>query len=227
MEIKMLQKMTLAALIVFNVVCVCNAEEVSGGSAGADASYAFGVALGSDFKRAGLSFDYDALLQGFKDSLEGRETRISLDDAIPLIQAAMRDAMARQGEENRQKGLAFLAENARKPDVVTTPSGLQYEVVSEGAGPKPLSSDTVSVHYEGTLLNGEVFDSSYVRNEPAEFALEDVIPGWTEGIQLMSVGGTYRFFIPPDLAYGEQGYANFIPSNSTLVFRVELLGIVE
>jgi FKBP-type peptidyl-prolyl cis-trans isomerase len=224
MEIKMLQKMTLAALIVFNVVCVCNAEDMS---AGVDASYAFGVALGSDFKQAGLSFDYDALLQGFKDSLEGRETRISLDDAIPLIQAAMRDAMARQGEENRQRGLAFLAENARKPGVITTPSGLQYEVVSEGAGPKPLSSDTVSVHYEGTLLNGDIVDSSYSRNEPAEFALEDVIPGWTEGIQLMNVGGTYRFFIPPSLAYGEQGYASFIPSNSTLIFRVELLGIVK
>jgi FKBP-type peptidyl-prolyl cis-trans isomerase len=135
--------------------------------------------------------------------------------------------MAKKAEENRQRGVEFLAENGRKPEVLTTPSGLQYEVMSEGAGPKPQASDTVSVHYEGTLINGEVFDSSYARNEPAEFALEEVIPGWTEGIQLMSVGGAYRFFIPSGLAYGEQGYGNIIPANSTLIFKVELLEIVE
>jgi FKBP-type peptidyl-prolyl cis-trans isomerase len=219
--------MALTALFAFTVICICNADDLPAGSADADTSYAFGVALGSDFKQAGLSFDYDSLLQGFRDSLEGRELRISLGDAIPLIQAAMRDAMARLREENRQRGAAFLAENAKKPAVITTPSGLQYEVVSRGIGPSPRLSDTVSVHYEGTLLNGEVFDSSYARNEPAEFALDEVIPGWTEGIQLMSVGGTYRLFIPPNLAYGEQGYGNFIPANSTLIFKVELLGIVE
>jgi FKBP-type peptidyl-prolyl cis-trans isomerase len=223
----MLKKITLTALIVFNLWHVCNAEDLSGSSGDVDTSYAFGVALGSDFKQAGLSFNYDALLQGFRDSMEGRETRISLGDAIPLIQTAMRAAMARQAEENRQRGLVFLAENARKPGVFATPSGLQYEIISEGTGPKPRESDTVSVHYEGTLLNGEVFDSSYARNEPAEFALEEVIPGWTEGIQLMNVGGAYRFFIPPGLAYGEQGYGNIIPANSTLIFKVELLKIVE
>jgi FKBP-type peptidyl-prolyl cis-trans isomerase len=227
MEAKMVKKIALAALILFNALCVCSAQDAAGGSGDADTSYAFGVALGSDFKQAGLSFDYDALIRGFRDSMEGRETRITLENAIPLIQAAMREAMARQAEENRQRGLGFLAENARKPGVVATPSGLQYEVVSEGTGPKPQETDTVSVHYEGTLLSGEVFDSSYARNEPAQFALDEVIPGWTEGIQLMNVGGTYRFFIPPGLAYGEQGYGNIIPANSTLVFKVELLGIVE
>jgi FKBP-type peptidyl-prolyl cis-trans isomerase len=227
LEIKMVKKITLAALILFNAWFVCSAQDAAGGSGDADTSYAFGVALGSDFKQAGLSFDYDALMRGFRDSMEGRETRITLENAIPLIQAAMREAMARQAEENRQRGLGFLAENARKSGVVATPSGLQYEVVSEGTGPKPRETDTVSVHYEGTLLNGEVFDSSYARNEPAEFALDEVIPGWTEGIQLMNVGGTYRFFIPPGLAYGEQGYGNIIPSNSTLIFKVELLEIVE
>jgi FKBP-type peptidyl-prolyl cis-trans isomerase len=219
--------MTVAALILFNVLCVCAAQDLPDLSAGADASYAFGVALGSDFRQAGLRFDYDALLQGFRDSLEGRELRISLEEAIPLIQAAMRDAVARQGEENRQRGLAFLAENARKPGVMATPSGLQYEVVRQGTGPAPRPFDTVSVHYEGTLLSGEVFDSSYSRNEPAEFALDEVISGWTEGIQLMSVGSTYRLFVPPSLAYGEQGYGAIIPPNSTLIFRVELLGILE
>jgi FKBP-type peptidyl-prolyl cis-trans isomerase len=237
MEINMMRKMALAAFLALSVLGVCNAEGVSdrnsggadtyGGSGDADTSYAFGVALGSDFRQAGLSFDYDALVQGLQDSLEGRETRISLEEAIPLIQAALQDGMAKKAEENRQRGVEFLAENGRKPEVLTTPSGLQYEVVSEGTGPKPQASDTVSVHYEGTLINGEVFDSSYARNEPTEFALEEVIPGWTEGIQLMSVGGTYRFFIPSGLAYGEQGYGNIIPANSTLIFKVELLEIVE
>jgi FKBP-type peptidyl-prolyl cis-trans isomerase len=231
MEIKMLRKMALTALIACNALCFCAAEGISdrnsGASGNADASYAFGVALGSDFKQAGLTLNYDALLQGLRDSMEGRETRISLEDAIPLIQASLRESVARLAEENRQRGVEFLAENAQKPGVVTTPSGLQYEVVSEGTGPKPQSSDTVSVHYEGALLSGEIFDSSYARNEPTEFALDEVIPGWTEGIQLMSVGGTYRFFIPSGLAYGEQGYGNVIPSNSALVFKVELLKIVK
>jgi FKBP-type peptidyl-prolyl cis-trans isomerase FkpA len=238
MEITMMRKIIVAVLIACNAWQFANAEGVpdrnSGGSGDAgfdggkaDTSYAFGVALGSDFKQAGLSFEYDALLQGLRDSMEGKETRISLEDAIPLIQAALRDGMARLAEENRRRGEEFLAENAHKPGVLTTSSGLQYEIISEGTGPKPQSTDTVSVHYEGTLLNGDVFDSSYERNEPAELALDEVIPGWTEGIQLMSVGGSYRFFIPSGLAYGEQGYGNIIPSNSTLVFKVELLEIVE
>jgi FKBP-type peptidyl-prolyl cis-trans isomerase FkpA len=226
--------MILSAIAACCVLCVCAAEGVSdrdpvnsGGSGDADVSYAFGVALGSDFRQAGLSFDYDALVQGLRDSLEGRETRISLEDAIPLIQAAMQEGMIRLGEENLQRGVEFLAENAKKPGVFATPSGLQYEIISEGTGPKPQATDRVSVHYEGALLNGDIFDSSYEREEPAEFILEELIPGWTEGIQLMSVGGNYRFFIPAGLAYGEQGYGNIIPANSTLVFRVELLKILE
>ena len=223
--------MVLAALVAFHGLCFCAAEGVSdrnsGGSGDADTSYAFGVALGSDFKQAGLAFDYDALLQGLRDSMEGRETRISVEEAISLIQAALQNGMVRLAEENRQRSDEFLAENAQKPGVLTTPSGLQYEIVSEGTGPKPQPSDTVSVHYEGALLNGDIFDSSYDRNEPTEFSLEEVIPGWAEGIQLMSVGGSYRFFIPSGLAYGEQGYGSIIPSNSALVFRVELLKIVE
>jgi FKBP-type peptidyl-prolyl cis-trans isomerase len=226
-----MRKIIAALFIAFNLWSFANAEGVSDrnsrGSGDADTSYAFGVALGSDFKQAGLSFDYEALVQGLRDSLEGREPRISLEEAIPLIQTALRDGMARLAEENRQRGVEFLAENAKKPGIITTPSGLQYEIVSEGTGPKPQSFDTVSVHYEGVLLNGDVFDSSYARNEPTEFALEDLIPGWTEGIQLMNVGSAYRFFIPSGLAYGEQGYGNIIPANSTLIFRVELLGIVE
>jgi FKBP-type peptidyl-prolyl cis-trans isomerase FkpA len=237
MEIKIMRKIALTVLLACALWRSVGAEDAPGRNSGgsgfagfagfADTSYAFGVALGSDFKRAGLSFDYDALLQGFRDSLEGKETRISLENAIPLIQAALREGMVRLAEENRQRGAEFLAENAQKQGVRTTPSGLQYEIISEGTGPKPQSTDTVSVHYEGTFLNGDVFDSTYARNEPTEFALDEVIPGWTEGIQLMSVGGSYRFFIPSGLAYGEQGYGNIIPSNSALIFTVELLEIVE
>jgi FKBP-type peptidyl-prolyl cis-trans isomerase FkpA len=238
----MMRKITLVLLIAFNVWNFASAKGVSdrdsrdsGGDAVVlngdggddDTSYAFGVALGSDFKQAGVSFDYNSLVQGLRDVMEGRETRMSLDEAIPLIQIALREGMTRLAEENRQKGVDFLAENAGKPGIITTPSGLQYEILSEGTGPKPLSTDTVSVHYEGTLLNGDVFDSSYARNEPTEFALEALIPGWTEGLQLMNVGSSYRFFIPADLAYGEQGYGNIIPANSTLIFEVKLLEILE
>jgi FKBP-type peptidyl-prolyl cis-trans isomerase FkpA len=232
MEQTMMNKILCTLLLSANVLFACSAEGVSdkkskANDADTDISYAFGVALGADFKQAGLRFDYDALIKGFQEALEGKETRITLEEAIPLIQTAMQEAMVRQAEETRQKGAEFLAENGKKPGIMTTESGLQYELITPGTGPKPQSSDTVSVHYEGTLLDGSVFDSSYTRGEPAEFPLDGVIPGWTEGIQLMEVGSTYRLFIPSDLAYGEQGAGNFIPPNSTLIFKVELLGIVD
>jgi FKBP-type peptidyl-prolyl cis-trans isomerase FkpA len=238
MEQTMINKILFTLLLSANVLFACNAEGIAekksranatdsaANAADADTSYAFGVALGSDFKQAGLRFDYEALLQGFKDSLEGDDPKITLEEAIPLIQTAMRDAMKAQTDENRQKGVDFLAENGKKPGITTTESGLQYERITPGTGPKPQATDTVSVHYEGTLLDGSVFDSSYNRGEPAEFPLDQVIPGWTEGIQLMEVGSAYRIFIPSDLAYGESGAGNFIPPNSTLIFKVELLGIV-
>jgi FKBP-type peptidyl-prolyl cis-trans isomerase FkpA len=230
----MLKKIVISLLMAATILLACNAEGISdrkskpsaANGADADTSYAFGVALGSDFKQAGLVFDYDALLEGFRDTLEGNATRITLDEAMPLIQNAMRDAMTRQIAENRQKGIDYLTENGKKAGVRTTPSGLQYELVSPGTGSKPSASDTVSVHYEGTLLDGTIFDSSYERGEPARFPLDQVIAGWTEGIQLMEVGSTYRLFIPSDLAYGEQGVRDFIPPNSTLIFKVELLDIV-
>jgi FKBP-type peptidyl-prolyl cis-trans isomerase FkpA len=234
MERKMIKRIVFTLLLSTSVLFACSAggksekkSQPDGANpvADADTSYAFGVALGSDFKQAGLHFDYDALIQGFKDSLEGNETRITMEEAIPLIQTAMRDAMARQTEENKQKGVDFLSENGKKPGIMTTSSGLQYELITSGTGVKPQPTDTVSVHYEGTLLDGTVFDSSYERNEPAEFPLDQVIPGWTEGLQLMDVGSSYRLFIPSDLAYGEQGAGNFIPPNSTLIFKVELLEI--
>ncbi|GHU62838.1 peptidyl-prolyl cis-trans isomerase [Spirochaetia bacterium] len=234
----MINKIVFTLLLSTGVLFACSAEGISDrksksndgadASANADTSYAFGVALGSDFKQAGLRFNYDALIKGFQEALEGKETRISLEEAIPLIQSAMLEAMTRRTEEIRQREIAeFFAENGAKPGIETTPSGLQYELISPGTGPKPQASDIVSVHYEGTFLDGTVFDSSYDRDEPAEFPLDQVIPGWTEGIQLMEVGSSYRLFIPSGLAYGEEGRGNFIPPNSILIFKVELLGIVE
>ncbi|MFP3040628.1 FKBP-type peptidyl-prolyl cis-trans isomerase [Treponema primitia] len=232
----MLKKFVFFLLVATNVLSACNAKGVSdrnsdvksdANSPDADTSYAFGVALGSDFKQAGLSFDYDALIKGLRDTLEGKELRFTLEEAIPLIQTAMKEAMAKVTEENKKKGADFLIDNGKKPGITTTSSGLQYEIISSGTGPKPQSFDTVSVNYEGTLMDGTVFDSSYSRGEPVEFPLNQVIPGWTEGIQLMEVGSTYRLFIPSELAYGEEGVQNFIPPYSTLIFKVELLGITK
>ncbi|MFM8437975.1 MAG: FKBP-type peptidyl-prolyl cis-trans isomerase, partial [Candidatus Kapaibacterium sp.] len=128
-------------------------------------------------------------------------------------------------EENKAKGAAFLAENAKKAGVTTTASGLQYRVITQGTGAKPLATDKVKVHYKGTLIDGSEFDSSYKRGEPIEFPLNGVIKGWTEGVQLMSVGSKYEFFIPSELAYGDREVGGVIPAGSTLVFEVELLGI--
>ena len=125
----------------------------------------------------------------------------------------------------RPADMAFLKANKERKGVVTTESGLQYEVLTQGTGPKPARSDTVAVHYEGKLLDGTIFDSSYQRNQPAVFPLDQVIPGWTEGVQLMNTGSKYRFTIPPALAYGAKGAPGVIPPNSVLVFDVELLGI--
>jgi FKBP-type peptidyl-prolyl cis-trans isomerase len=140
------------------------------------------------------------------------------EDQIPQADPA-------ESEKNRAEGEAFLAENRLKAGVVTTASGLQYEVISEGTGAKPAASDMVQVNYEGTFLDGTVFDSSYERGEPLTFPLNGVIPGWTEGVQLMSEGSTYRFFIPSDLAYGDGG--GRMPPNAMLIFKVELISIVK
>jgi FKBP-type peptidyl-prolyl cis-trans isomerase FkpA len=234
-------------IIVFAVMAVlvfsgCDSGSVSSaGSANSldsDQSYAMGMFIGMFMSQqmgvpSDVGYDYKSFAQGFEDFVEAKETRFSMEDGMAKIQAKFQEIAASQdemnqaaGAENLEKGAAFLAENGAKPGVTTTPSGLQYEVVAEGTGEKPAASDTVRVNYEGTLLDGTVFDSSYTRGEPAEFPLAGVIPGWTEGLQLMPVGSTYRFFIPSELAYGSQGNPS-IPPNSTLIFKVDLLEIVE
>jgi FKBP-type peptidyl-prolyl cis-trans isomerase FkpA len=201
------------------------ADEVNLADERAKISYAFGLVMGSDLKQAGLEFNYPAFTEGFKTSVEDGEAPYTLREAIEIVQAAFEEAMARNAETNRVREIEFLMENGGREGIVTTESGLQYEVLSEGAGERPSGTDTVRVNYEGALIDGAVFDSSYERGEPVEFPLDSVIPGWTEGIQLMRVGSSYRFYIPSALAYGGQGAGQVIPAYATLVFTVELLEI--
>jgi len=191
-------------------------------------SYAFGQQFGESLKGAGVSKDgikVDVLVQGLNDFLEGKTTMPAAERQT-LIREGLtkgRDALAKANTEASAK---FLEENAKKEGFKTTASGLQYKVVTEGTGAKPVASDTVKVHYTGTLTDGTKFDSSVDRGEPAEFGLSQVIPGWTEGLQLMTVGSKYQLVIPAELAYGENSRAP-IPPNSVLLFDVELLEIVK
>ncbi|GMO23735.1 MAG: FKBP-type peptidyl-prolyl cis-trans isomerase [Termitinemataceae bacterium] len=191
----------------------------------ADTSYAFGVLMGADLKQFSLQFDYDAFMQGFKNAMDGNE-KISDAEALPIVQNTIDAALDELAAINLEKGEAFLAANRKKKGINITASGLQYQVISEGKGEKPKTHGVVTVDYEGTLIDGTVFDSSYKRGKPAEFPIEQVIPGWTEGIQLMKAGSHYKFFIPSNLAYGEREIGDgIIPANSVLIFDVKLLGV--
>ena len=195
------------------------------------ASYAIGVNIGSGITSQGLSDEVDlaAIAMGMQDAVAGnlKLTAEEMETVMQEFGAVMAAKQQAAMQEQAQAGKDFLAKNATADGVTTTASGLQYLVLTEGAdasAAKPDAADTVSVHYHGTLIDGTVFDSSVERGEPISFPLNGVIPGWTEGLQLMNVGDKYRFFIPSDLAYGEAG-AGPIPPNSTLIFEVELLGI--
>jgi FKBP-type peptidyl-prolyl cis-trans isomerase len=193
----------------------------------ADTSYAFGLVLGRDLKQLGIEFDYIAFVEGFRAVIEGDEPRYGFDEALEKVRTAFTEAAIRQSEENREKEALFLKENGEREEVQTTASGLQYEVLKGGEGKKPGPQALVQVNYEGKLVNGTVFDSTWQRGEPASFPLDRVIPGWAEGIQLMSLGDVYVFYIPSQLAYGERGAGEMIPPNSPLIFRVELIEILE
>ncbi len=199
-----------------------------------DKQVKFGYALGSDvgrnLKRQNFDFDTAAFLAGFKAAFTGSESKMTEEEigtALQEFQTEMITKMAeerqKQAAENKETGDKFLAENKTKEGVKTTESGLQYIVEKEGEGESPAAEDIVEVHYRGTLLDGTEFDSSYKREQPAKFPLNRVIKGWTEGVQLMKKGAKYKFFIPPELAYGEGGAGEQIGPNSTLIFEVELL----
>jgi len=189
-------------------------------------AYAIGVSIGGNLKKDNLdSINLDLLLNGMKASLQGDSVAMNQQQCQGAIQAYIGAKQKAKGDANIAVGKKFLEENKKKAGVKELPDGLQYMVMKEGTGPMPVATDTVKVHYHGTLIDGTVFDSSVERGEPAEFPLNAVIKGWTEGLQLMKVGSKYKFFIPSELGYGDRAAGPKIQPNSTLVFEVELLSI--
>lgn len=198
-------------------------------------SYALGLNISHQLKEMGLRDrlavnDYataiDDVLKGATPKISMEEATNLLNDFFTQLEQQQRAEAEAAGAQAKSEGERFLAENAKRPNVTVTPSGLQYEVLTEGSGRSPKATDTVRCHYHGTLIDGTVFDSSYQRNQPADFGLNQVIAGWTEGVQLMKEGAKYRFYLPYHLAYGEHGAGNSIPPFATLVFDVELLKVL-
>ena len=196
-------------------------------------SYALGANIGSTMRKQSLDIDPAVLTKGFADGYSGGKLLLTEDEMGTALRNAQEEfqkkqaaMQAQQGEAAKKEGEAFLAANKTKEGVVALPSGLQYKILTAGTGKKPAASDTVVCQYRGTFINGNEFDSSYKRNQPATFPVNQVIKGWTEALQLMPVGSKWQLFIPPELAYGESGRAT-IPPNSTLIFEVELLSIKE
>jgi FKBP-type peptidyl-prolyl cis-trans isomerase FklB len=207
------------------------AADTSGSELSSDeakANYSLGFTMAENLiSNFGDSIDEEAFVAGVRDRFADKERAVSMEDARTSLNALAErqaEALAGRAEENLAAGVAFLAENGAREGVVTLPSGLQYEILTAAEGQMPVATDTVTTHYHGTLIDGTVFDSSYERGEPASFPLNGVIPGWTEGLQLMAVGSKWRLYIPPGLAYGDQDRGP-IPGNSTLIFDVELLEI--
>ncbi|MDR1259121.1 MAG: FKBP-type peptidyl-prolyl cis-trans isomerase [Tannerellaceae bacterium] len=225
-----------AAAIVALSLSVTSCDSVRSAKLNTDvdsASYAIGVVNGFGFKQnletlPGDPVNVEALIAGMATGLHGDSAalKMSVEDAQAYIQEYLNKVQTRESEKTKEEGVAFLEENKTKSGVITTESGLQYQVITEGTGEKPLATDQVKVHYSGTLLDGTVFDTS-IGGEPAVFGVSQVIPGWTEGLQIMPTGSKYIFWIPSELAYGERGASRDIKPNSMLKFEVELLEIVK
>jgi FKBP-type peptidyl-prolyl cis-trans isomerase FklB len=195
-------------------------------------SYTIGINIGNNVKQLPMEVDLDILMKGFKDAFSGNKPQLSEEEMRTVMTAFQKEmaskqaeVMKSQGDKNKKEGETFLAENKKKDGVKTLASGLQYKVIKEGTGKIPKATDKVSTHYQGTLIDGTEFDSSYKRGEPATFPVNGVIPGWTEALQLMKVGSKWQLFIPSKLAYGEKGAGPKIGPNATLIFTIELLAI--
>ena len=189
-------------------------------------SYALGLSMGQNLMGSGVeSLNYQDIAAGIEDVLTHTQPKITYQEAQQVLNTFFQELEQKIAGAAKADGEKFLAENAKREGVKVTPSGLQYEILEPSLGQKPKATDTVRVHYEGTLIDGTVFDSSYKRGESISFPLNGVIKGWTEGLQLMSIGSKYKFFIPYQLAYGERGAGQSIPPYAALIFTVELLGI--
>lgn len=195
-------------------------------------SYSIGLNIGNNFKNQSIDVDVDVLVKGVKDAISGNKTLMSEKEVQETLTAFQNDMRTKQAErakamaeKNKKEGETFLTENKKKEGIKTTASGLQYKIIKEGSGKKPKSTDTVTAHYRGTTIDGTEFDSSYKRGEPTSFPVNEVIPGWTEALELMPVGSKWQIFIPSNLAYGERGAGPQIGPNATLLFEVELLSI--
>jgi FKBP-type peptidyl-prolyl cis-trans isomerase FklB len=209
---------------------VCAAQEPVLQTQKDKASYAIGRLLAKDITSRGMDLDVDIFVKGFRDGITGaksilsdKEAQAAVDELNKELDIKRKAQLVKSAVEEEK----FLAENKQKPGVKTLPSGLQYKVLKEGAGPSPTLYDTVTVNYRGTLLNGREFDSSYKRKRPSTFQVNGVIQGWSEALQLMSPGAKWQIFVPSKLAYGEMGIDSLIPPNATLIFEVELLSIKE
>ena len=190
-------------------------------------SYAIGMGIGQNLKSMGADkLVIEDFAQAIKDVYDNENTKMSFTEARDLVNNFFAAKEAQMNKESQKKGKEFLANNAKRPEVTTLPSGLQYEILKEGNGRKPTATDRVKCHYEGTLIDGTVFDSSIKRGVPAVFGVNQVIKGWVEALQLMSEGSKWRLFIPSDLAYGDQQAGEMIPPHSTLIFDVELLQVI-
>lgn len=190
-------------------------------------SYALGLSMGHNFLGSGIkSLNVEDFAKGVEAVYKQEKPEISFDEAKKIINEFFSNLQDEIAETNKQAGKEFLAENAKRSGVVVLPSGLQYEVLAEGKGRKPKATDKVQCHYHGTLIDGQVFDSSIQRGTPAVFGVNQVIPGWVEALQLMPEGSRWKLYIPSDLAYGKQGAGGSIPANATLIFEVELIKIL-
>ncbi|MBN1497651.1 MAG: FKBP-type peptidyl-prolyl cis-trans isomerase [Spirochaetes bacterium] len=214
----------ICSLFVIFTVSSCSANLSSDNS---KVSYGIGTQFARDMKNRGMELDMNAFNLAVEDVMKGRESRLKDEEIRNAFQKLSEELMKKQtakASENMKLGEEFLEKNKKKQGVQVTKSGIQYRVIKDGAGVPPKASDTVKVHYKGTLIDGTEFDSSYKRNQPAEFPLDQVIPGWTEGLQLMKPGSKYELVIPSALGYGAQGNQS-IPGNSVLIFEVELLEV--
>ncbi len=190
-------------------------------------SYALGLGIGQQLKSMNIeNFDIKEFCRSIEDIMQGRDTELSAREAQAMLNEYFQKKEAENAKDNIASGKAYLEENGKREGVITTKSGLQYEILTEGTGKSPKATDKVRCHYEGRLTDGSVFDSSYQRGEPADFGLNQVIAGWTEGVQLMKEGAKYRFHIPYLLGYGERGAGASIPPYATLVFDVELIKVL-